>query len=94
LKLNYKYIIVDLAPLIANVDARAAARFVESCILVIEWGQTKIDAVQYALRNVPELRENIIGAVLNKVDIDAMSRYDAYGARYYYAQSENLARVN
>ena len=53
-------------------------------MLVIEWGSTKTDAVQYALRNAPGVQENIVGAVLNKVDMASMSRYDSYGADYYY----------
>jgi len=89
LQIKYDYVIVDLAPLVAALDARAAARLVDSYLLVIEWGSTKIEAVQYALRNAPGVRENIVGAVLNKVDMAGMSRYDSYGANYYYGQSRH-----
>ena len=60
--------------------------FIDSYILVIEWGATKVDAVQYALRHAPGVQENIVGAVLNKVNMTAMGRYDSYGANYYYGQ--------
>ena len=82
------------APLVAALDARAAARLVDSYLLVIEWGSTKIEAVQYALRNAPGVRENIVGAVLNKVDMAGMSRYDSYGANYYYGQEPSPCSVN
>jgi succinoglycan biosynthesis transport protein ExoP len=94
LQIKYDYVIVDLAPLVANMDVRATSRFIDSYLLVIEWGATKIDAVQYALRNAPAVHANIVGAVLNKVDMAAMSRYDRYGANYYYGQSRPANAVN
>ena len=85
LQVQYDYVIVDLAPLVAGVDVRASARFVDSYVLVIEWGATTVDAVQYALRHAPGVQANIVGAVLNKVNVAAMKRYDRYGAAYYHA---------
>ena len=86
LQIKYDYVIVDLPPLVAGVDVRATSGLIDSYVMVIEWGATKIDAVQYALRNAPSVRANIVGAVLNKVDLAAMKRYDSYGANYYYGQ--------
>ena len=90
LQIKYDYVIVDLAPLVAGVDVRATSGLIDSYVLVIEWGATKIDAVQYALRNAPGVHANIVGAVLNKVDMTAMGRYDSYGADYYYGQPRKL----
>ena len=87
LQAEYDYVIVDLAPLVAGVDVRATSRFIESYVLVIEWGATTIDAVQYALRHAPGVQANIVGAVLNKVNVTTMSRYDRYGAEYYYGDA-------
>jgi succinoglycan biosynthesis transport protein ExoP len=84
LQIKYDYVIVDLAPLAAGVDVRATSGLIDSYVLVIEWGVTKIDAVQYALRHAPGVQANIVGAVLNKVNMAAMGRYDSYGANYYY----------
>jgi Mrp family chromosome partitioning ATPase len=95
LQIKYDYVIVDLAPLAAGVDVRATSRLIDSYILVIEWGTTKIDAVQYALRHAPSVHTNIIGAVLNKVDMDAMSRYDNHSSNYYYyGQARSANSVN
>jgi Mrp family chromosome partitioning ATPase len=89
LRIKYDYVVVDLAPLVAAMDARAAATLIDSFLLVIEWGSTKTEAVQYALRHAPRVHENIIGAVLNKVDMAALHRYDSYGANYYYGQTSH-----
>ena len=76
---------MDLAPLVAGVDARASSRFIDSYLLVIEWGVTTIDAARYALRHAPGIQENIVGAVLNKVNTAAMGRYDRHGANIIMA---------
>ena len=94
LQSKYDYVIVDLAPLAAGVDVRATSGLIDSYVLVIEWGVTKIDAVQYALRHAPGLQANIVGAVLNKVNMAAMGRYDSYGANYYYGQPRQVRSVN
>jgi polysaccharide biosynthesis transport protein len=94
LQIKYDYVIVDLPPLAAGVDVRATSGLVDSYVLVIEWGVTKIDAVQYALRHAPGVQANIVGAVLNKVDMAAVGRYDSYGANYYYAQPRQTSSVN
>jgi capsular exopolysaccharide synthesis family protein len=83
LQIKYDYVIVDLAPLVAGVGVRATSRLIDSYLLVIEWGATKIDEVQYALRHAPAVQENIVGVVLNKVNMAAMGRYDSYGGDYY-----------
>jgi polysaccharide biosynthesis transport protein len=88
IQIKYDYVIVDLAPLVAGVDVRATSGLIDSYVLVIEWGATKVDAVQYALRNAPNVHENIVGVVLNKVNIPVMSRYDSHGARDYYGRPQ------
>ena len=94
LQIKYDYVIVDLAPLVAGVGVRATSRLIDSYVLVIEWGATKIDEVQYALRHAPGVQENIVGAVLNKVDMAVMGRYDSYGANYYYGQPRRTGSVH
>jgi succinoglycan biosynthesis transport protein ExoP len=76
---SYDYIIVDCSPVSPVVDVRATARWVDAYVYIIEWGVTKPDLVQYALKNAPELREKILGVVLNKVDLNILKRY---GSKY------------
>ena len=94
LQMKYDYVIVDLAPLTAGFDVRASSRLINSYLLVIEWGSTKMEAVQHAVRNASIVQENIIGAVLNKVDMAVMDLYDSYGANnYYYGRGGGDARA-
>ena len=75
---------VDVPSIVAGIEVRATSRLIDSYVLVVEWGGTKIDAVQYALRNAPDVQKNIAGVVLNKVDMNTIDHYDGYAAGYYY----------
>ena len=91
LKSSYDYIIIDMAPLISTVDVLAVSRLVESYVLVIEWGATKMEAVRHALSNTPAVQMKMLGAVLNKVDFASLGRYEPHGAYhdYYYGRSDS-----
>jgi len=83
LRLSYDYVIVDLPPLAPLVDVRATTQFIDSYIFVAEWGQTPTAVAQHALARAPNIHEKLLGAVLNKVDMKQIGRYDGYRARYY-----------
>jgi succinoglycan biosynthesis transport protein ExoP len=84
LKSSYDYIFIDMAPLISTVDVLAVSRFVQSYVLVIEWGATKMEAVRHALSNTPAVQMKMLGAVLNKVDFASLARYEPHGAYHHY----------
>ena len=75
LRESYDYLVVDLPPLAPIVDVRATAHLVDSFIFVVEWGRTKIDIVEHALGHAPDVHENLLGVVLNKVDMNVFGRY-------------------
>ena len=79
LRQSYNYILIDLPPLSPIIDVRASIHFVDSYLLTVEWGRTKIDAVEQSLRSAPRIYDNLIGTILNKADMDAMRRYDNSG---------------
>jgi capsular exopolysaccharide synthesis family protein len=76
LRASYDYVIVDLPPLTPVVDVRATAPWIDGYILTIEWGRTDIDVVRHALNTAPDVRQSLIGAILNKADMNAIGRYD------------------
>ncbi len=90
LRATYDYVVVDLPPLAPIVDVRATAPLIDCLVLVIEWGRTKTEVVQHALHTAPNLHPALIGAVLNKTDMEAIRRYDNYHNDYY--SNEHFAR--
>jgi succinoglycan biosynthesis transport protein ExoP len=83
LRSSYDYVIVDLPPLAPVVDVRAMTHLVDSFIFTIEWGSTKIDVVEHALGAARGVYDNLLGVVLNKVDMARLGRYQVYHTSYY-----------
>src|SRR6266849_2731063 len=83
LRQAYDYIIVDLSPLAPVVDVRAMTHLVDSFVFVIEWGRTRIDVVEHALRMAPGVYDNLLGVVLNKADLNLVGRYESHRRQYY-----------
>jgi len=83
LRQSYDYIVADLSPLAPVVDVRTTTHLMDSYVFVIEWGRTKIDVVEHALGAAQGVYENLLGAVLNKVDMNRLGRYIGYQQSYY-----------
>jgi succinoglycan biosynthesis transport protein ExoP len=86
----YDYVIVDLPPLAPVVDVRSTVNFVDSYFFVVRWGTTKIDVAEHALGDAKVVYDNILGAVLNRASINALSRFD--GSRKDYYRNKSYAR--
>jgi len=88
LRERYDNVVVDLSPLTPVVDVRATRQLIDAYVLVVEWGRTRVDLIEHALRDAPGLCDNLLGVVLNKVPPHATypgnrrarsSRYGYYG---------------
>jgi succinoglycan biosynthesis transport protein ExoP len=93
LRRRYEWVVVDFSPLAPVVDVRSTMHLVDSYVLVIEWGRTRIEAVEHALHSAKGVYENLLGVVLNKVDVRQLRKYDRgnfhqnkYYARYGYTE--------
>jgi len=84
LRKSYDYIITDLSPLAPIVDVRMTGHLVDSYVFVVEWGKTKIDVVEHALDGARGVQENLLGVVLNKVELNKLVRYEGHRGDYYY----------
>jgi succinoglycan biosynthesis transport protein ExoP len=78
LRESYEYVIVDVPPLEPIVDVRATAHLMDSYVFVIQWGRTRGDSVERALRSARSVHEKILGAVLNKTDMRELGRYQGH----------------
>ena len=83
LRKNYDFVVVDFSPLAPVVDVRVTSHFVDSYLFVIEWGRTKIEVVQHALGDARTVKDNLLGVVLNKVDLNMLGRHEGYTSSYY-----------
>ena len=83
LRERYDYVIVDLPPMFPMLDVAMTDRFIESYVVVVEWGSSKVDTVSHALARCPGVRSRMLGFVLNKVKFDRLRLYDHRAADYY-----------
>jgi polysaccharide biosynthesis transport protein len=83
LRESYEYVIVDLSPVAPVVDVRSTTHLFDSYVFVIEWGKTKIHVAEHALNTARGVYDNLLGVVLNKVDLKALSRYEGHRDYYY-----------
>ena len=81
---RYDYVIADLSPISPVVDVRSTTQFIDSYFLVIEWGKTKIEIVEHALNTARGVYDNILGAILNKADLNLLNRYEHHRGKYNY----------
>lgn len=71
----YDWVVVDLPPIGPVTDAQSTTQFIDSYLLVIEWGRTDFTTVERALDRVQEIDNCLLGALLNKVEMERLSKY-------------------
>jgi succinoglycan biosynthesis transport protein ExoP len=85
----YDYIIFEIAPIKSVVDVKMIERLIDRFVFVVEWGQTRHAVVLDALSSVQAIRDRIVAAILNKVDLVEFRRIESCrGARFeeYYQE--------
>jgi polysaccharide biosynthesis transport protein len=79
LRQRYDYVIMDLPPIAPVVDVRATVPVIDSLVFVVEWGNTRIKAVERHLMAEPELHDRLLGVVLNKADLKVLEKFERQG---------------
>lgn len=92
---EYAFAIVDSPPLLSVADSRILATLVEGVVLVVQGGVIPRELVQRAQFHVREVGGNVIGVVLNNVNVRADDyyyyRYSHYGYGSTHDSSEESA---
>ena len=81
----YSFVVVDSPPLLNVADSRILASLVKSTVLVVKCGDTPRQAVQFAESQARAAGANILGVVLNYIDVRA-SEYPYHA----FNSAENL----
>ena len=88
LKSRFDLVILDTAPVLAVADSRTIATLSDGVVYAAEWGRSAVGSVRLALSALDASKANLIGVVLNNVDLNRQSRY-GYGAYYGYQAYRN-----
>ncbi|WP_422385460.1 polysaccharide biosynthesis tyrosine autokinase [Oceanicaulis alexandrii] len=84
LRERYDLIILDTAPVLAVADTRAIVSKVDGVLLAVRWKKSAIGIVRKALHEVQASKANVLGVILNNVDLEAQARYGYDKSGYYY----------
>jgi len=84
LKSNFDWVFLDSPPVASLTDSILLASMVDMVAIVIRHNQTDKELVRRCVANVSNVNSNIIGAVLNHVDLERSSYRDYYYVGYYY----------
>ena len=78
---EYKFVILDSSPMLALADSRILAPLVNGVLLVVKCRTTSREHLQHAQSGIRSVDGNLIGVVLNSVDIrtNGYYKYGPYG---------------
>ena len=85
LKKDFEYIFIDAPPVVPVTDAVIMSNYVDGVILVCASGVIEIELAQKAKESLENVNANILGVVLNKINI----KNDKYSSYYYYYGEED-----
>jgi capsular exopolysaccharide synthesis family protein len=77
-------VVFDTPPCVALSDPVVLASQVDGVLMVVESGETNRNAAAQAVYHLAVGKANLLGAILNKVDL----RREGYHAYYYYHQND------
>ena len=88
LKRSYRWVLVDSPPVAAVTDALLLARHADATVLVVQQNRVDRALIKRALGALRKMTPNVIGAVLNAVDVKTKGYYGYayYGSRKDRAQ--------
>jgi capsular exopolysaccharide synthesis family protein len=93
---EYSFIILDSSPMLALADSRILAPLVNGVLLVVKSGTTPREQLRHAQSGIRSVGGNMIGVVLNNVDIRTNGYYDygQYGPNADPSSHETVVTAN
>ncbi|MFH1073589.1 MAG: GNVR domain-containing protein [Candidatus Firestonebacteria bacterium] len=91
LKANFDLVVFDCPPILLFADSTILASKVDGVVLIYQSGRTSKLALRRAKSQLDNVHANILGMVLNDVNIKMMPHYgsDYYSSRYYKEDKKN-----
>jgi len=84
LRASFDWVLIDSPPVASLTDSILLASMADMVGFVIRHNQTDKDLVRRCINNIRGVNSNVIGAVLNHVDLERSSYRDYYYVGYYY----------
>ena len=75
----FQYVIIDTPPIGNVIDAAVVAKKCDGTVLVVKSDAISRAAAKSAVEQIRSSNDNILGVVLNKVDVKSTGYYGKYG---------------
>jgi capsular exopolysaccharide synthesis family protein len=85
-KREYSWVIIDSPPVASLADTLVLATLAEMTVFVIQHKKNDRDLIRRSVEQLRNVKANILGAVLNAVDLKHVNYGDYYYASYTYTQ--------
>lgn len=89
LKTFYDFILIDTPPVLPVTDAVILSTYVDKVILVCASGEVAIDYAKRAKESLDKVGADILGVVINKINIKSRNHY-----YYYYYHEKKKGKKN
>ncbi len=80
---HYDLVVLDCAPVFAVADTRVVAALADSVVVAMRAGKTPTRATRAAIAQLELAGANVLGVVLNRVDVRKSRRRSFYDGLYY-----------
>jgi tyrosine-protein kinase Etk/Wzc len=87
---KFDFIVFDIPPSLAFSDSSILAPYADAVFFVVEAGRSRLPLVRRALGSLANVKANVRGVILNKIDTnsDSSGYYYQYAYREYYESRE------
>ncbi len=88
LRSRYDWVLIDAPPVASVTDPVIVAAFVDAMLFVIKYNYVDKRVARDSLAALSKVNANVMGAVLNDLDVKSLSYYAYPGYYRYYGQTE------
>lgn len=95
LEQQFDMVLIDSPPILSATDGLLISKSSESVLVVCYSGKTTYDRLHHGLKSLQEIDANVLGLVLNAMDMKKSNYYSYYGYYQYYSADKtdgNLTR--
>lgn len=89
---TYDLVVIDTAPLQVVSDSRIFTKYADGTFLVVRWGKTRREVVNYSLNMISEAGGRLFGVVLSMVDTKSHATYGFGDSGVYYGKAKKYYR--
>lgn len=85
---SYDLVVIDTAPLLVMSETRLICNLADAAVLVVRWGKTRREVVNYALNMIADTSSQLCGVALSMVDTRRHASYGYGDSGYYYGKAK------